>query len=42
MVTDDGLPIQRREVEVAIKQTKRGKANGVDGAAVEKVEALSA
>ena len=38
-VVDDGLPIQRSEVEAAIKQMKRGKAIGEDGVAVEMVEA---
>ena len=39
-VMDDGLPIQRSEVEAAVKQMKRGKAVGEDGVAVEMVEAL--
>ena len=40
-VMDDGLPIQRNEVEAAVKQMKREKAIGEDGVAVEMVEALS-
>ena len=41
-VTEDGLPIQRGEVEAAMKQMKRGKAIGEDGVAMEMVEALGA
>ena len=39
-VTSVGLPIQRCEVEAAMKQMKKGKAIGEDGVAVEMVEAL--
>ena len=41
-VTEEGLPIQRSEVEAAIRQMKRGKAIGEDGVVVEMVEALGA
>ena len=40
MKTDEGLPIQRSEVERAIKQIEVGKAIGEDGVAVEMIEAL--
>ena len=39
-VTDEGIPIQRSEVEAAVKQMKKGKGIGEDGVAVEMVEAL--
>ena len=39
-VTDQLIPIQRSEVEAAIKQMKDGKAIGEDGVAVEMVEAV--
>ena len=39
-VTDEGLPIQRSEVERAVKQMKNGKAIGEDGVAVEMIGAL--
>ena len=39
-VTEEGIPIQRCEVEAAIKHMKKGKAIGEDGVAVEMVEAL--
>ena len=39
-VRGDGIPIQKCEVEAAIKQMKRGKAIGEDGVAVEMLEAL--
>ena len=39
-VIDEGIPIQRSEVEAAMKQMKKGKAIGEDVMAVEMVEAL--
>ena len=39
-VIDDGIPIQKCEVEAAIKQMKHGKAIGEDGVAVEMLGAL--
>ena len=39
---DNGLPINRTQVEAAFTQMKRGKAIGEDGVAVDMVEALNA
>ena len=39
-VTEEGIPIQRSEVEAAMKQMKKGKAIGEDGVAIEMVKAL--
>ena len=39
-MTDECLPLQRSEIEGAIKQMKDGKAIGEDGVAVEMFETL--
>ena len=39
-VTDGGVPIQRSEVEAAVKPMKKGQAIGMIGLVVEMVEAL--